>query len=216
MIQARVSIAEIRQKSISELRWVRRRSEQNNEEVLVFNRGADDDEEEEEEERGVALEGELGFADMPPLMEVSDDEDDEDDDEENWFGNDDRWDEEEEEEDQEEDQEEEEEDQEEEEEDHDGGTAEQEQPTVNSNEPASEHDVLAADAYFRELYERDAARAATLDDYDLFVSRLYTYKVEGHLTEKLYKQLPKVFPNAPTPSLKLAKKHVEQLSGFKS
>ncbi|PPR00725.1 hypothetical protein CVT24_000949 [Panaeolus cyanescens] len=71
-----------------------------------------------------------------------------------------------------------------------------------------------ADIAVRESFEREAARALKLDSYDLNLARIYTLKVESHLTESTYAKLFKVFPNSGQLPLKRAKKHIESLAGF--
>ncbi|PPR05927.1 hypothetical protein CVT24_006665, partial [Panaeolus cyanescens] len=85
----------------------------------------------------------------------------------------------------------------------------------NSEEKAPTEAELA-DAYFRLQYARAAAKSMKLDEVDAAVTRRYIFKVEGHLSERLFNQLPQVYPDTPHESLKRTKKHIESLSGFNS
>lgn len=53
-----------------------------------------------------------------------------------------------------------------------------------------------------------------MGESDLSILRVYTLKVENHLTEATFNKFPKAFPNGPHDSLKMTKKRVQSLSGF--
>jgi Transposase family tnp2 len=53
-----------------------------------------------------------------------------------------------------------------------------------------------------------------LGESDLNLLRIYTLKVEDHLTDRTFNRLSKVFPNNSHNTLKMTKKHVRFLSGF--
>ncbi|PPQ78920.1 hypothetical protein CVT24_012419, partial [Panaeolus cyanescens] len=71
-----------------------------------------------------------------------------------------------------------------------------------------------ADAYFRLQFQRQAAQSMKLEPSDQATARRYAFKVEGHLSDRLFRQLPQVYPETQHESLKLHKKHIESLSGF--
>jgi hypothetical protein len=54
-----------------------------------------------------------------------------------------------------------------------------------------------------------------LGEADLSLLRVYTFKVQNHLTERAFNQLPKVYPNVGHNTLKITEKNIQFLSGFK-
>ncbi|KAF9037167.1 hypothetical protein BJ165DRAFT_1532555 [Panaeolus papilionaceus] len=134
------SIAQSRVQSVSQLCWVRRRRRDDSEhEELMADDDGEENEDEQEEGRDRALPGELVMRDIPPLMEVSDDEDEGEDNNSVMDNSDERWD-------------------------------EVVSPTAETAAAApppvlvftSNEDEQAAATYFREQFERDAAKASTL------------------------------------------------------
>ncbi|XP_006458586.1 hypothetical protein AGABI2DRAFT_141379 [Agaricus bisporus var. bisporus H97] len=101
-------------------------------------------------------------------------------------------------------------------EDHNGD--DQEQTEANSDSEAPPTDVVGIahwnpdDDYARMLLSTEA----TLDEADLSLLRKYTFKVEEHITEKAFAKLERTFPNVHHDSLKIAKKHVQYLSGLRA
>ncbi|PPR05543.1 hypothetical protein CVT24_003285 [Panaeolus cyanescens] len=68
----------------------------------------------------------------------------------------------------------------------------------------------AAEASMRRAHD---ARADALDESDLSILRPYVHKVEKHLTESTFNQLPQTYPRSRHTTLKLTKKRVGFLSG---
>ena len=64
------------------------------------------------------------------------------------------------------------------------------------------------------LFANEALDGKSLGESDLSLLRLYTLKVEDHLTECTFNRLSTVFPNNNQDSLKMIKKRVRFLSGF--
>ena len=54
----------------------------------------------------------------------------------------------------------------------------------------------------------------SLGESDLGLLRIYTLKVEDHLSDRTFSRLAKVFPNASHDTLKMTKKRVRSLAGF--
>ncbi|PPR04117.1 hypothetical protein CVT24_010600 [Panaeolus cyanescens] len=92
------------------------------------------------------------------------------------------------------------------------------EPEVPNSDPNAKAPTEAqlADAYFRLQYARAAAKSMELGEFDAAATRRYIFKVEGHLSERKFNQLPQVYPDTPHESLKRTKKHIESLSGFQS
>ncbi|PPQ84403.1 hypothetical protein CVT24_009855 [Panaeolus cyanescens] len=53
-------------------------------------------------------------------------------------------------------------------------------------------------------------------EFDAAATRRFNFTVEGHLLERMFKQLLQVYPDTPHESLNRTKKHIESHSGFKS
>ena len=103
----------------------------------------------------------------------------------------------------------------------------------DEDEEGSERHGISAWNMLGEDFEREAASAmglsssseppylannilaeGSLGESDLALLRIYTLKVEDHLSDRTFSRLSKVFPDASLDTLKMTKKRVRSLAGF--
>lgn len=65
------------------------------------------------------------------------------------------------------------------------------------------------------LPAKNALDGKFLGESDLSMLRIYTLKVEDHLSDRTFNRLPKAFPNTSHDTLKMTKKRVRSLAGFR-